>query len=87
MMSDLVIDFENHLKHGNVYLAEVDLEFKDAPDDVPSSITADVYVIATNHDMAQFIVSQMYPDYLGLSINADPITEYEYAARRNRGLL
>ena len=70
-----------------MYLAEVDLEFKDAPDDVPSSITADVYVIATNHDMAQFIVSQMYPDYLGLSINADPITEYEYAARRNRSLL
>ena len=87
MMSDLVIDFQNHLKHGNVYLAEVDLEFKDAPDDVPSSITADVYVIATNHDMAQFIVSQMYPDYLGLSINLEPITEYEYAARRNRSLL
>jgi len=87
MMSDLVIDFENHLKHGNVYLAEVDLELQDAPDDVPSSITADVYVIATNHDMAQFIVSQMYPDYLGLSINLEPITEYEYAARRNRSVL
>jgi hypothetical protein len=86
-MSDLVIDFENHLKHGNVYLAEVDLELQDAPDDVPSSITADVYVIATNHDMAQFIVSQMYPDYLGLSINLEPITEYEYAARRNRSVL
>lgn len=86
-MSDLVIDFENHLKHGNVYLVELELPFQDAPEDVPSSITADVYIIANSYYMAQYIANSMYPDSSGISVYEEPITEYEYAARRNRGIL
>lgn len=87
MMSDLVVDFENHLKHGSVYLVEVELPWQDAPDEAPSTITADVYVIAKNSDQAQYIVSTIYPDYESISVYNEPITEFEYAARRNRSIL
>lgn len=87
MIADLVIDFEHHLKRGAVYLVEVELPWQDAPDEAPSSITADVYVVAVNHDQAQYIVSTMYPDYASISVHHEPITEYEYAARRNRSIL
>lgn len=86
-MSDLIIDFETLLRQGRVYLVEIDLELQDAPDDVPNSITADVYVVANSSDLAHFIASQLYPDYLSLAVNETPITEYEYAARRNRSVL
>jgi hypothetical protein len=87
MISDLIIDFENHLKTGRVYLVELELELQDAPDDVPSCITADVYVIANSHYQAQYIANTMYPDVLSICVNENPITEYEYAARRNRSVL
>jgi len=87
MMSDLVIDFESHLKHGSVYLVEVELPWQDHPDEAPSTIFTDVYVIAISFDQAQYIVSTMYPDYESISVNHEPITEFEYAARRNRSIL
>lgn len=87
MMSDLIIDFESSLKHGHVYLVEVELPWQDSPDEAPSTITADVYVVAANLDLAQYIVSVMYPDYESISVYHEPITEYEYAARRNRSVL
>jgi hypothetical protein len=87
MISDLIIDFDNHLKTGRVYLVELELELQDAPDDVPSSITADVYVVANSYYQAQYIANTMYPDVLSISVHETPITEYEYAARRNRSIL
>jgi hypothetical protein len=87
MMSDMIVDFENSLKHGYVYLVEVDLPLQDAPEDVPTSITADVYVVASSDYQAQYIVQSLYPDMLGSSVHPEPITEYEYAARRNRSML
>lgn len=87
MMSDLVIDFDNHLKNGYVYLVELELPWQNAPDEAPSSIIADVYVIATSYYMAQYIAQTMYPDVMSIHVHEDPITEYAYAARRNRGIL
>lgn len=87
MMSDLIVDFDNSLRNGHVYLVEVELPWQDAPDEAPSSITADVYVVAANYYQAQYIVQSMYPDASGMSVNEEPITEYEYAARRNRSML
>jgi hypothetical protein len=87
MMSDLIIDFDHHLKTNRVYLVELQLEFQDAPDDAPSSINADVYVIANSYYQAQYIANTMYPDVLSMSVNETPVTEYEYAARRNRSVL
>ena len=87
MMSDLIIDFDNSLKNGYVYLVEVEMPLQDAPDEAPNSITADVYVVANNHDLAQYIVATMYPDHSSISVYHEPITEFEYAARRHRGVL
>jgi len=86
-MSDLIVDFESHLRCGYVYMAEIELEMQDSPDDAPSSMSADVYVVAQNHHQAQYIVLSMYPDALSIYVIATPITEYEYAARRNRSIL
>lgn len=87
MMSDMIIDFDNSLKSGHVYLVEVSLPLQDHPDDVPSTIDADVYVVAANYYQALYIVQTMYPDNAGTSVNESPVTEYEYAARRNRSIL
>ena len=86
-MSDLIIDFDHHLKNARVYLVELDLEYQDAPDDVPSSIGVDVYVVANSHYQAQYIANTMYPDVLSIAVHETPITEYEYVARRNRSIL
>ena len=86
-MSDLIIDFDNHLKHGKVYLVELELPWQDSPDEAPSSITADVYVVANSYYQAQYIAQSMYPDAEGVSVYEEQITEYEYAARRNRSVL
>jgi hypothetical protein len=87
MMSDLIVDLDNHLKHGHVYLVELETEWQDHPDEAPGSITVDVYVIASNWHLAQHIAASMYPDAINLYTHEDPITEYAYAARRNRGIL
>lgn len=87
MMSDLIIDFDSSLKHGHVYLVEVEMPLQDHPDDVPISISADVYLVARNYYQAQYIAQSMYPDALGISVYEEPISEYEYAARRNRSVL
>jgi hypothetical protein len=87
MMSDLIIDFDNSLRSGHVYLVEVEMPWQDHPDEAPNSISADVYVVAANYYQAQYIVQTMYPDALGVSVYEEPINEYEYAARRNRGIL
>lgn len=86
-MSDLIIDFDNHIKNHKVYLVKVIMPLQDAPNDVPSSITADVYVVANSSHQAVYIARCMYPDSLGEDTNDKPITEFEYAARRNRSIL
>lgn len=87
MISDLVVDFETHLKNGKVYLVELELGMLDHPDQSSDHITADVYVVAPNLDLAQYITTVMYPDYIGTSVYQDPITEEEYVSRRNRSVL
>jgi len=39
MMSDLIVDLDNHLKHGHVYLVELETEWQDHPDEAPGSRT------------------------------------------------
>lgn len=86
MNADLIIDFEHHLKHGKVYLVEVTLPLQDTPDDAPNFIEADVYITANSFYQAQYIANTMYPDS-ELSVYEQPITEKDYATRRNRSLL
>jgi hypothetical protein len=46
---------------------------QDSPEDVPNYLDVSVDVIAPNRDLAQYIVSVMYPDYDALSIPDDPL--------------
>lgn len=86
MIADLVIDFDNHLKNNKVWLVSLDLPIQDAPDDVPSSISVDLYIVANNQNQAMYIAQDMYPDCLGCASEDVPVTEDDYAARRNRSI-
>lgn len=86
-MSDMIVDFENSLKNGYVYLAEVELPMQDAPEDVPDSIIADLYLVASSWYQAQYIAQTLYPDATSVSVYEEPVNEFDYAARRNRSIL
>lgn len=87
MIADLIIDFDSSLRSGHVYLVEVEMPLQDHPDEVPNSITADVYLVASSWYQAQYIAQTMYPDALNVSVYEEPVSEYDYAARRNRNIL
>jgi len=87
MTADMIIDFDTHLTNGRVYLVELELPMQDAPDDVPTVLNVDYYVIANNHVQAQYFANSAYPDATGVSVSEEPVTPEEYAARGNRGLL
>jgi hypothetical protein len=74
MTADLHIDYDSHLKRGNVWRIEVGLPMQDSPDDVPDSIDVTVDVVAPNRDLAQYIVATMYPDYSYLCVPDDPLS-------------
>jgi hypothetical protein len=86
MIADLIVDFDTHLTNGRVYLVELELPLQDAPDDVPSTLNVDYYVIANNHVQAMYFANSAYPDATGVFVHEEPVTPEEYAARRNRGL-
>jgi len=73
MSADMIVDYAAHLKAGRVWRIEIELPMQDAPEDVPNFLSVSVDVIAPNRDLAQYIVSVMYPDYDALSIPDDPL--------------
>lgn len=87
MIADLIVDFDFHLEHGKVWLVELLLPLLDAPDDVPSHLSTDVYVIANSQNQALYIAQCMYPDSIEAASPDSPITPEQYAARRNRSIL
>jgi len=87
MIADLIVDFDFHLEHGKVWLVELSLPLLDAPDDVPSHIEVDVYVVANSQNQALYLAQCMYPDSIGAASPDSPISPEQYAARRNRSIL
>lgn len=73
MSADMIVDYEAHLKNGRVWRVDISLPMQDSPEDVPNYLDVSVDVIASNRDLAQYIVSVMYPDYNALSISDDPL--------------
>lgn len=69
----MIVDYAAHLKAGRVWRVGIELPMQDAPEDVPSFLSVSVDMIAPNRDLAQYIVSVMYPDYDALSIPDDPL--------------
>ena len=73
MSADMIVDYEAHLKSGRVWRVDISLPMQDCPEDNPDFLNVSVDVIAPNRDLAQYIVSVMYPDYDSLSIPDDPL--------------
>ena len=88
MIADVSVDFETHLKNGNVYLVELELPWEDDNAE-PSSgcINYDVFLIAKSGAQAHYIATTLYPDALSYVYSDEPIDEYTYVSRRNRSLL
>ena len=74
MTADLVIDYDVHLRSGRVWRVELDLPLEDAPEDVPSSISVTVDVVAPNRDLAQYVAATLYPSYSSLCIDDEPLS-------------
>jgi hypothetical protein len=74
MTADLHIDYDVHLRSGRVWRVELELPLQDAPDDVPNSINVSVDVVASTRDLAQYIAATIYPEYLSLCIDDEPLS-------------
>ena len=78
MKHDMIVGWKQHIKNGNVWEVTVELAMQDENGPgVPSSIleyTVMVLVVAPNRDLAQYIVTTMYPEYESISIPDEPYT-------------
>jgi hypothetical protein len=78
MKHDMIVGWKQHIKNGNVWEVTVELSMQDEiGPGVPSSVleyTVMVLVVAPNRDLAQYIVTTMYPEYESISIPDEPYT-------------
>ena len=73
MQPDMVISWDQHLKNGNVWKANIELSMQGGDNDEQLFYSVDVYVVAPTSALAQYIVATMYPDYESLQIDDDPV--------------
>jgi len=78
MKHDMIVGWKQYIKNGNVWEVTVELAMQDEiGPGVPSSVleyTVMVLVVAPNRDLAQYIVTTMYPEYESISIPDEPYT-------------
>ena len=72
-MSDLVIDYDVHLHSGRVWRCNVEVPVTHLENEIKQRLDVVVEVIAPNQHLAQYIAMCLYPDYLSLSIEDEPI--------------
>ena len=72
MQPDMTISWDEHLKNRNVWAVEVELAMQDTPGDDQLIYTVEVYVVAPTPELAQYIVTTMYPDYASVSVPDEP---------------
>ena len=70
---DMIVGWEQHLKNGNIWKANVELAMQGGENDEQLSYNVDVYVVAPTIDLAQYIVTTMYPDYESICVNDNPV--------------
>ena len=70
---DMIVSWDKHLEHGNIWRVELELPMQDAPDDAPNWLDVVVDVVSPTKELAQYIVTTMYPDYLSLVIPDEPL--------------
>ena len=76
MKPDMTVTWKDHLKNGWIWKANVELAMEDVGES--SFYSVDVYVVAPDVNLAQYIVTTMYPDYESLCIDEEPVTPESY---------
>jgi len=69
---DMLVNFASHYQRGNVWRVMVDLSMKGAIDEPEYIYTVAVDVVAPNRDLAQYIVTTMYPDFETIFVPDEP---------------
>ena len=73
---DMILTWKDHLDNGLIWKANVELAMEDVGES--SSYSVDVYVVAPNQSLAQYIVTTMYPEFESLSVDDEPVTPETY---------
>ena len=68
----MVISWDQHLKNGNVWQVEVELAMQGGDTDEQLYYNVAVDVVASTPELAQYIVTTMYPDYASVSVSDEP---------------
>ena len=76
MKSDMIVTWKDHLKNGWIWKANVELAMEDVGES--SFYYVDVYVVAPDANLAQYIVTTMYPEFESLSVDDEPVTPESY---------
>ncbi len=76
MKPDMTVTWKDHLKNGWIWKANVELAMEDVGES--SVYSVDVYVVAPDANLAQYIVTTMYPEFESLSVDDEPVTPESY---------
>ena len=71
-MPDMIVGWEQHLKNGNLWRGEVELSMQGGDTDEQLYYNVAVDVVASTPELAQYIVTTMYPDYASVSVPDEP---------------
>jgi hypothetical protein len=74
---DMIVTWKEHLENGLIWKANVELAMEDVGES--SFYSVDVYVVAPNQSLAQYIVTTMYPEFDSLCIDDEPMTPETYS--------
>ena len=74
---DMIVTWKDHLENGLIWKANVELAMEDVGES--SFYSVDVYVVAPNQSLAQYIVTTMYPEFESLSVDDEPMTPQTYS--------
>ena len=76
MKPDMTVTWKDHLKNGWIWKANVELAMEDVGES--SFYSVDVYVVAPDAKLAQYVVTTMYPEFESLSVDDEPVTPESY---------
>ena len=74
---DMIVAWKDHLENGLIWKANVELAMEDVGES--SFYSVDVYIVAPNQSLAQYIVTTMYPEFKSLCIDDEPMTPESYS--------
>ena len=74
---DMILTWKDHLKRGWIWKVNVELAMEDVGES--SFYSVDVYVVAPNQSLAQYIVTTMYPEFESLCVDDEPMTPESYS--------